>query len=166
MKGQLVERAVKLLALLNDLMANYQMLRRRLSPLDGHGDHSFASSFQSIGHRPSARAAAKLCVLHEQCQRWATSPKCRHSSADYAALRLRQNKCSALPKCCRCRVANSKAAESLGHGVICPARDDVLPAFRRRCLFATGGQVQANGTFGRHNRHDSAGMRLVTAASR
>src|SRR5215469_4235980 len=32
-KGQIVERAVKLLALLNDLMANYQMLRRRLSPL-------------------------------------------------------------------------------------------------------------------------------------
>ena len=33
LKGQIVERAVKLLALLNDLMANYQMLRRRLSPL-------------------------------------------------------------------------------------------------------------------------------------
>jgi hypothetical protein len=32
-KGQIVERAVKLLALLNDLMANYQTLRRRLSPL-------------------------------------------------------------------------------------------------------------------------------------
>jgi len=32
-KGQIVERAVKMLALLNDLMANYQMLRRRLSPL-------------------------------------------------------------------------------------------------------------------------------------
>ena len=32
-KGQIVERAVKLLALLNDLMANYQMVRRRLSPL-------------------------------------------------------------------------------------------------------------------------------------
>ena len=33
LKGQIVERAVKLLALLNDLMANYQMLRRRLRPL-------------------------------------------------------------------------------------------------------------------------------------
>ena len=33
LKGQLVERAAKLLALLNDLMANYQMLRRRISPL-------------------------------------------------------------------------------------------------------------------------------------
>ena len=33
LKGQIVERAVKLLALLNDLMANYQMVRRRLSPL-------------------------------------------------------------------------------------------------------------------------------------
>ena len=33
LKGQIVERAVKLLALLNDLMANYQMLRRRISPL-------------------------------------------------------------------------------------------------------------------------------------
>ena len=33
LKGQIVERAVKLLTLLNDLMANYQMLRRRLSPL-------------------------------------------------------------------------------------------------------------------------------------
>ena len=33
LKGQIVERAVKLLALLNDLMANYQTLRRRLSPL-------------------------------------------------------------------------------------------------------------------------------------
>jgi hypothetical protein len=32
-KGQIVERAVKLLALLNDLVANYQMLRRRISPL-------------------------------------------------------------------------------------------------------------------------------------
>jgi hypothetical protein len=31
-KGQIVERAVKLLALLNDLMANYQTLRRRLKP--------------------------------------------------------------------------------------------------------------------------------------
>ena len=35
LKGQTVERAVKLLALLNDLMANYQMLRRRISPLGG-----------------------------------------------------------------------------------------------------------------------------------
>ena len=35
LKGQIVERAVKLLALLNDLMANYQMLRRRISPLAG-----------------------------------------------------------------------------------------------------------------------------------
>ena len=33
LKGRMVERAAKLLALLNDLMANYQMLRRRLSPL-------------------------------------------------------------------------------------------------------------------------------------
>jgi hypothetical protein len=33
LKGQIVERAVKLLVLLNDLMANYQTLRRRLSPL-------------------------------------------------------------------------------------------------------------------------------------
>jgi hypothetical protein len=31
LKGQIVERAVKLLALLNDLMANYQTLRRRIS---------------------------------------------------------------------------------------------------------------------------------------
>ena len=31
-KGQIVERAVKLLATLNDLMANYQTLRRRISP--------------------------------------------------------------------------------------------------------------------------------------
>lgn len=33
LKGQIVERAEKLLALLNDLMANYQTLRRRISPL-------------------------------------------------------------------------------------------------------------------------------------
>ena len=33
LKGQIVERAVKLLALLNDLMSNYQTLRRRISPL-------------------------------------------------------------------------------------------------------------------------------------
>ena len=33
LKGQIVERAAKLLALLNDLMANYQTLRRRISPL-------------------------------------------------------------------------------------------------------------------------------------
>src|SRR5262249_1322852 len=33
LKGLIVERAVKLLALLNDLMANYQTLRRRISPL-------------------------------------------------------------------------------------------------------------------------------------
>jgi hypothetical protein len=33
LKGQIVERAAKLLALLNDLMANYQMLRRRISSL-------------------------------------------------------------------------------------------------------------------------------------
>ena len=33
LKGQLVERAAKLLALLNDLMTNYQTLRRRISPL-------------------------------------------------------------------------------------------------------------------------------------
>ena len=32
-KGQIVERAVKFLAMLNDLMANYQTLRRRISPL-------------------------------------------------------------------------------------------------------------------------------------
>ena len=31
LKGQIVERAVKLLATLNDLMANYQTLRRRIS---------------------------------------------------------------------------------------------------------------------------------------
>ncbi len=33
LKGQIVERAAKLLGLLNDLMANYQTLRRRISPL-------------------------------------------------------------------------------------------------------------------------------------
>jgi hypothetical protein len=33
LKGQLVERAAKLLALFNDLMSNYQTLRRRMSPL-------------------------------------------------------------------------------------------------------------------------------------
>ena len=33
LKDKIVERVVKLLALLNDLMANYQMLRRRISPL-------------------------------------------------------------------------------------------------------------------------------------
>ena len=33
LKGQFVERAAKLLALLNDLMTNYQTLRRRISPL-------------------------------------------------------------------------------------------------------------------------------------
>jgi hypothetical protein len=33
LKGRTVERAAKLLALLNDLMANYQTLRRRISPL-------------------------------------------------------------------------------------------------------------------------------------
>ena len=33
LKGQFIERrAAKLLALLNDLMANYQILRRRISP--------------------------------------------------------------------------------------------------------------------------------------
>lgn len=32
-KGQIVERAAKLLALLNDLMANYQTLRGRMSPV-------------------------------------------------------------------------------------------------------------------------------------
>jgi hypothetical protein len=32
-KGPIVERAVKLLATLNDLMANYQTLRRRISAL-------------------------------------------------------------------------------------------------------------------------------------
>ena len=32
-KGQIVERAVKLLATLNDLMANYQTLRRRIRPV-------------------------------------------------------------------------------------------------------------------------------------
>ena len=31
LKGQIVERALKLLATLNDLMANYQTLRRRIS---------------------------------------------------------------------------------------------------------------------------------------
>jgi hypothetical protein len=33
LKGQMVERAVKLLALLNDLMASYQTFRRRINPL-------------------------------------------------------------------------------------------------------------------------------------
>jgi hypothetical protein len=33
LKGQIVERAVKLLATLNDLMANYQRLRRKISLL-------------------------------------------------------------------------------------------------------------------------------------
>ena len=33
LQGQLVERAAKLLALLNDLMTNYQTLRRRIGPL-------------------------------------------------------------------------------------------------------------------------------------
>jgi hypothetical protein len=33
LRGQIIERAAKLLALLNDLMANYQTLRRRLNPL-------------------------------------------------------------------------------------------------------------------------------------
>ena len=33
LQGQLVERAAKLLALLNDLMTNYQTLRRRIDPL-------------------------------------------------------------------------------------------------------------------------------------
>jgi hypothetical protein len=33
LQGQFVERAAKLLALLNDLMTNYQTLRRRISPL-------------------------------------------------------------------------------------------------------------------------------------
>ena len=33
LKGQIVERAVKLLASLNDLMSNYQTLRRGMSPL-------------------------------------------------------------------------------------------------------------------------------------
>jgi hypothetical protein len=33
LKGQIVERAVKLLALLNDLMSNYQTLRRGMRPL-------------------------------------------------------------------------------------------------------------------------------------
>jgi hypothetical protein len=33
LKGQFVERAAKLLALLNDLMTNYQTLRRRIGPL-------------------------------------------------------------------------------------------------------------------------------------
>ena len=33
LKGQIVERAAKLLALLNDLMASYQTLRRRISPV-------------------------------------------------------------------------------------------------------------------------------------
>jgi hypothetical protein len=32
LKGRMVERAAKLLALLNDLMANYQTLRRRINP--------------------------------------------------------------------------------------------------------------------------------------
>jgi hypothetical protein len=34
-KAQIIERAAKLLGLLNELMANYQTLRRRISPLTG-----------------------------------------------------------------------------------------------------------------------------------
>jgi hypothetical protein len=34
LKGQIVERAVKMLALLNDLTANYQTLRRKIGPAD------------------------------------------------------------------------------------------------------------------------------------
>ena len=33
LKGQIIERPVKLLALLNNLMSNYQALRRRIGPL-------------------------------------------------------------------------------------------------------------------------------------
>jgi hypothetical protein len=33
LKGQIAERAARLLALLNDLMTSYQTLRRRISPL-------------------------------------------------------------------------------------------------------------------------------------
>ena len=33
LRGQFIERAAKLLALLNDLMSNYQTFRRRISPL-------------------------------------------------------------------------------------------------------------------------------------
>jgi hypothetical protein len=33
LKGQIIERPAKLLALLKDLMSNYQTLRRRISPL-------------------------------------------------------------------------------------------------------------------------------------
>jgi hypothetical protein len=33
LKGQITERPVKLLALLNNLMSNYQALRRRIGPL-------------------------------------------------------------------------------------------------------------------------------------
>ena len=33
LRGEIVERAVKLLALLNDLMASYQRLRRKINPL-------------------------------------------------------------------------------------------------------------------------------------
>ena len=33
LKGQIIERPAKLLALLKDLIANYQTLRRRISPL-------------------------------------------------------------------------------------------------------------------------------------
>jgi hypothetical protein len=48
-----------------------------------------------------------------------------------------------------------------------PARDDdVLPAFRRRCWFATISRVLQTTHWGRQDRHESAGMRLVTAASR
>jgi hypothetical protein len=34
LKGRMVEQAAKLLALLNDLMANYGTLRRRIGPVD------------------------------------------------------------------------------------------------------------------------------------
>ena len=50
-----------------------------------------------------ARAAADLCVLHEQCPRLVTCPKWRHSSAHCAALRSQQSKCCNFQNCCRQR---------------------------------------------------------------
>jgi hypothetical protein len=55
-------------------------------------------------------------------------------------------------------------AQDRGTPMVCrrPLFAGALPAFRRRCRWTSS----ANGAFGRHERHDSAGMRLVTAASR
>jgi hypothetical protein len=51
LKGQIVERAVKLLATLNDLMANYQTLRRRISPLATNASASAIPSAIQIRRR-------------------------------------------------------------------------------------------------------------------